>query len=70
MGGKASLILELDEHSAAAGVMTRLEAYQHVIANSLQKHQGPARVLRRPCRRNPKPADAAPGQTAMAVCSK
>jgi predicted nucleotide-binding protein (sugar kinase/HSP70/actin superfamily) len=70
MDGKASLILELDEHSAAAGVMTRLEAYQHVIANSLQKHQGPARVLRRPCRRNPKPADAAPGQTAMAVCSK
>jgi predicted CoA-substrate-specific enzyme activase len=37
MGGKASLILELDEHSAAAGVMTRLEAYQNVIYNTLQK---------------------------------
>jgi predicted CoA-substrate-specific enzyme activase len=37
MGGKASLILELDEHSAAAGVMTRLEAYQNVIHNTLQK---------------------------------
>jgi predicted nucleotide-binding protein (sugar kinase/HSP70/actin superfamily) len=34
MGVKASLILELDEHSAAAGVMTRLEAYQNVIRNS------------------------------------
>ena len=37
MGDKASLILELDEHSAAAGVMTRLEAYQNVIHNTLQK---------------------------------
>jgi predicted nucleotide-binding protein (sugar kinase/HSP70/actin superfamily) len=37
MGGKPSLILELDEHSAAAGVMTRLEAYRNVIHNTLQK---------------------------------
>ncbi len=34
MGAKASLVLELDEHSAAAGVMTRLEAYQNVIRNT------------------------------------
>jgi len=37
MGAKACLILELDEHSAAAGVMTRLEAYQNVIQNCLPK---------------------------------
>ena len=39
MGDKAYLILELDEHSAAAGVMTRLEAYKNVITNSMQKTQ-------------------------------
>ena len=39
MGNKAHLILELDEHSAAAGVMTRLEAYKNVIDNSMQKSQ-------------------------------
>jgi predicted nucleotide-binding protein (sugar kinase/HSP70/actin superfamily) len=37
MGPKACLILELDEHSAAAGVMTRLEAFQNVIHNTLPK---------------------------------
>jgi predicted nucleotide-binding protein (sugar kinase/HSP70/actin superfamily) len=37
MGDKAYMILELDEHSAVAGVMTRLEAYKNVIDNSLQK---------------------------------
>ena len=37
MGGKANLILELDEHSAVAGVMTRLEAYRNVIDNTMQK---------------------------------
>ena len=37
MGEKPYLILELDEHSAVAGAMTRLEAYQNVIENSLQK---------------------------------
>lgn len=37
MGNRAYLILELDEHSAVAGVMTRLEAYKHVIENSMGK---------------------------------
>ncbi|OQY48121.1 MAG: CoA activase [Desulfobacteraceae bacterium 4572_87] len=39
MGEKAYMILELDEHSAVAGVMTRLEAYKNVIDNSIQKAQ-------------------------------
>ncbi len=39
MGEKAYMILELDEHSAVAGVMTRLEAYKNVIFNSIQKTQ-------------------------------
>jgi predicted CoA-substrate-specific enzyme activase len=39
MADKAYLILELDEHSAAAGVMTRLEAYKNVIENSMQASQ-------------------------------
>jgi len=37
MGDNAYMILELDEHSAVAGVMTRLEAYKNVIFNSIQK---------------------------------
>lgn len=37
MGDKPYLILELDEHSAVAGVMTRLEAYRNVIENTMQK---------------------------------
>lgn len=37
MGEKAYLILELDEHSAVAGMMTRLEAYENVIENTMQK---------------------------------
>jgi len=37
MADKPYLILELDEHSAAAGVMTRLEAYKNVIENSMEK---------------------------------
>jgi predicted nucleotide-binding protein (sugar kinase/HSP70/actin superfamily) len=37
MGDKPYLILELDEHSAVAGVMTRLEAYKNVIENTMQK---------------------------------
>jgi predicted nucleotide-binding protein (sugar kinase/HSP70/actin superfamily) len=36
MGDKPYLILELDEHSAVAGVMTRLEAFKNVIL-SVQK---------------------------------
>jgi hypothetical protein len=39
MGDKPYLILELDEHSAAAGVMTRLEAYKNVIENSMTRSQ-------------------------------
>jgi predicted nucleotide-binding protein (sugar kinase/HSP70/actin superfamily) len=39
MGDKPYLILELDEHSAAAGVMTRIEAYKNVIENSMYKSQ-------------------------------
>ena len=35
MGKKPYLILELDEHSAIAGVTTRLEAYKNVIENSM-----------------------------------
>jgi predicted nucleotide-binding protein (sugar kinase/HSP70/actin superfamily) len=31
------LILELDEHSAVAGVMTRIEAFKNVIENSMQR---------------------------------
>jgi len=37
MGDKPYLILELDEHSAVAGMMTRLEAYKNVIENAMQK---------------------------------
>jgi predicted CoA-substrate-specific enzyme activase len=36
MGEKPYLILELDEHSAVAGVMTRLEAYKNVIENKMK----------------------------------
>ncbi len=36
MGDKPYLILELDEHSAVAGVMTRLEAYRNVIDNAIK----------------------------------
>jgi predicted nucleotide-binding protein (sugar kinase/HSP70/actin superfamily) len=39
MGDQAYLILELDEHSGVAGVMTRLEAYKNVIENSMQKRK-------------------------------
>ena len=42
MQDKPYLILELDEHSAAAGVMTRLEAYKNVIENSM--HKSPAKT--------------------------
>ena len=37
MGDKPYLILEMDEHSAVAGVMTRIEAYKNVIENSIRK---------------------------------
>jgi predicted CoA-substrate-specific enzyme activase len=37
MADKPYLILELDEHSAVAGVMTRLEAFQNVIDNVMER---------------------------------
>jgi predicted CoA-substrate-specific enzyme activase len=37
MQEKPYLILELDEHSAVAGVMTRIEAFRNVIENTMQK---------------------------------
>ena len=47
MGDKPYLILELDEHSAVAGAMTRLEAYKNVIENSIQRQRnGRQRDLR------------------------
>ena len=39
LGEKPSLILELDEHSAVAGVMTRLEAYKNVIENKMHGYR-------------------------------
>jgi predicted CoA-substrate-specific enzyme activase len=37
MADKPYLILELDEHSAVAGVMTRLEAFSHVLENAMRR---------------------------------
>ena len=37
LGGKPSLILELDEHSAVAGFLTRVEAYRNVVKNLQEK---------------------------------
>jgi predicted CoA-substrate-specific enzyme activase len=37
MGEKPYLILELDEHSAVAGAMTRLEAFRNVIRNAVEE---------------------------------
>ena len=34
---KPSLILELDEHSAVAGLLTRVEAYRNVVRNLQEK---------------------------------
>jgi predicted nucleotide-binding protein (sugar kinase/HSP70/actin superfamily) len=39
LGEKPYLILELDEHSAVAGAMTRLEAYKNVIENKMQGYK-------------------------------
>ncbi|MGV8074531.1 MAG: acyl-CoA dehydratase activase-related protein, partial [Syntrophobacteraceae bacterium] len=36
---KPSLILELDEHSAVAGLMTRIEAYQNVVKNLQERNR-------------------------------
>ncbi len=47
MGEKPYLILELDEHSAVAGAMTRLEAYKNVIENMMQKLRSNQRIDRK-----------------------
>jgi predicted nucleotide-binding protein (sugar kinase/HSP70/actin superfamily) len=44
MGEKPYLILELDEHTAVAGVMTRLAAYKNVIDNVVQDLRSTLRV--------------------------
>jgi predicted CoA-substrate-specific enzyme activase len=45
MGEKPYLILELDEHSAVAGMVTRLEAYRNVIQNDHRRfRQRPGRI--------------------------
>jgi predicted nucleotide-binding protein (sugar kinase/HSP70/actin superfamily) len=41
MGEKPYLILELDEHSAVAGMVTRLEAYRNVIQNDHRRSRPP-----------------------------
>jgi predicted nucleotide-binding protein (sugar kinase/HSP70/actin superfamily) len=46
MEDKPYLILELDEHSAVAGMMTRLEAFRNVIENTMQKERA-VQTLRR-----------------------
>jgi predicted nucleotide-binding protein (sugar kinase/HSP70/actin superfamily) len=46
MEEKPYLILELDEHSAVAGMMTRLEAFRNVIENTMQKERA-VQTLRR-----------------------
>ncbi|EFK96786.1 hypothetical protein LDC_1180, partial [sediment metagenome] len=47
MKPKPYLILELDEHSAVAGVMTRLEAFKDVIENTMRKSEGNQKTQRR-----------------------
>jgi len=42
--GKPALVLELDEHSAVAGLVTRLEAYRTVVRGSVA--EGPAAAAR------------------------
>jgi len=39
MGSKPYLVLELDEHTAEAGVMTRLEAFKNVIVNAMRRNE-------------------------------
>jgi len=39
MGDKPYLILELDDHSAVAGIMTRLEAFKNVIENTMRNQK-------------------------------
>ena len=44
MGNKPSLTLEIDEHSADAGVVTRLEAYLESLRNVERLHPGESRT--------------------------
>jgi predicted nucleotide-binding protein (sugar kinase/HSP70/actin superfamily) len=44
MADKPYLILELDEHSAVAGVMTRIEAYRNVIHNVMDRPRSNVRT--------------------------
>lgn len=45
LGEKPSLILELDEHSAVAGLLTRIEAYKNVVKNLQERRRaGPCEV--------------------------
>jgi len=46
---KPSLILELDEHSAVAGLLTRIEAYQNVVKNLQEKNAPQAGNAGMPC---------------------
>jgi predicted nucleotide-binding protein (sugar kinase/HSP70/actin superfamily) len=39
MGEKPYLLLELDEHSSASGIMTRLEAFKNVVETYHSKQQ-------------------------------
>jgi predicted CoA-substrate-specific enzyme activase len=58
LGDRAYLILELDEHSAVAGVMTRLEAYKNVIESSLKAEHRTVSVRRfgrKKCKHYPTP---------------
>jgi predicted nucleotide-binding protein (sugar kinase/HSP70/actin superfamily) len=36
MGDKPYLLLELDEHSAAAGMITRMEAFANVVRENMR----------------------------------
>ncbi len=46
MEDKPYLILELDEHSAVAGMMTRLEAFRNVIENTMRKERAACQAER------------------------
>ena len=47
MGDKPLLMLELDEHSAVAGMLTRLEAFRNVVKNTHRKKSGQPAVASR-----------------------
>ena len=45
LGEKPSLILELDEHTAVAGLLTRIEAFKNVVKNLQEKHRAGPREI-------------------------